>query len=86
MTEQPTLCHCANARSLRCRWAAEEVGLDLDHDLDLDFILLPFPPRAFAPGYKAVNPPSRVRSDLATGGLRSPAMHGHNRAKDFTCP
>ena len=47
---RPILYHCADARSLRCLWAAEEVGLDVD------LRVLPFPPRAFAPEYKEVNP------------------------------
>ena len=47
---RPILYHCADARSLRCLWAAEEVGMDVD------LRMLPFPPRAFAPEYKQVNP------------------------------
>src|SRR5690606_25755922 len=47
---QPILYHCPDARSLRCLWAVEEVGMDVTlHNL-------PFPPRAFAPEYRAVNP------------------------------
>lgn len=47
---QPILYHCADARSLRCLWAVEEVGMDISlHNL-------PFPPRAFAPEYRSVNP------------------------------
>ncbi len=47
---KPILHHCAGARSFRCLWAAEEAGFDL--------ILKtwPFPPRAFAPEYKTINP------------------------------
>ena len=47
---KPALYHCPNARSLRCLWAAEETGFEID------LRLLPFPPRAFAPEYKEVNP------------------------------
>lgn len=47
---RPTLYHCADARSLRCLWAVEEVGFDCE------LVTLPFPPRAFAPHYRAVNP------------------------------
>jgi glutathione S-transferase len=47
---KPVLYHCSNARSLRCLWAAEEAGFELD------LRVLPFPPRAFAPEYKGVNP------------------------------
>ena len=58
----PVLYHCADARSLRCLWAAEEAGLDID------LRLLPFPPRAFAPEYKKVNPlktvPGWVENDV----------------------
>ncbi len=47
---KPTLYHCNDARSLRCLWAAEEIGLDIE------LISLPFPPRAHAPAYKLINP------------------------------
>lgn len=46
----PTLYHCADARSLRCLWAVEEAGIDVD------LRVLKFPPRAFEPDYRAVNP------------------------------
>jgi glutathione S-transferase len=46
----PILYHCADARSLRCLWAVEEAGIDVD------LRVLPFPPRAFAPDYRPVNP------------------------------
>ncbi len=42
--------HCAGARSLRCLWAAEEAGLDID------LRLWPFPPRVFAKQFKDINP------------------------------
>jgi glutathione S-transferase len=47
---RPILYHCPDARSLRCLWAVEEVGLDVE------LKNLPFPPRAFAPEYRAINP------------------------------
>ena len=59
---RPILYHCADARSLRCLWAAEEVRMDVD------LRVLPFPPRAFAPEYKEVNPlktvPGWVEGDM----------------------
>ena len=47
---KPILYHCTGSRSLRCLWAAEEVGFDCAVKF------LPFPPRVFAPEYKGVNP------------------------------
>ena len=47
---RPILYHCPDARSLRCLWAVEEAGIDVD------LRLLKFPPRAFEPDYRAVNP------------------------------
>lgn len=47
---KPVLYHCADARSFRCLWAAEEAGFDCE------LKLLPFPPRAFAPEFKSINP------------------------------
>lgn len=43
------LYHCHNARSLRCVWALEEMGLDYE------LVTLQFPPRVFNKEYKAVN-------------------------------
>lgn len=58
----PILYHCPDARSLRCLWAAEEAGFQID------LKVLPFPPRAFAPEYRAVNPlmtvPGWVEKDI----------------------
>lgn len=68
MTAKPTLYHCADARSLRCLWAAEEVGLDLD------LVTLPFPPRAFAPEYKAVNPLATVPGWVQDGRLMTESV------------
>jgi glutathione S-transferase len=44
------LYHCQGARSLRCVWALEEMGLHYELET------LPFPPRMFAKHYKDVNP------------------------------
>ena len=44
------LYHCKGARSLRCLWALEEMGLPYELET------LPFPPRLFARHYKQVNP------------------------------
>ena len=58
---RPILYHCGDARSLRCLWAAEEAGLDID------LRVLPFPPRAFAPEYKEVNPLKTVPGWVENG-------------------
>ncbi|MEM9310611.1 MAG: glutathione S-transferase family protein [Pseudomonadota bacterium] len=50
MSERPILYTCAGSRGLRCTWAAEEVGLDID------LRVLPFPPRHKAPEYLDINP------------------------------
>jgi glutathione S-transferase len=65
---RPMLYHCADARSLRCLWAAEEVGLELD------LTTLPFPPRAFAPEYKAVNPLATVPGWVEEGQLMTESI------------
>ena len=44
------LYHCSNARSMRCVWALEEMGLDYELET------LQFPPRVFHKDYKDVNP------------------------------
>ena len=59
----PVLYHCADARSLRCLWAAEEAGIDVD------LRLLKFPPRAFEPDYRAVNPLMTVPGWVEDGRL-----------------
>jgi glutathione S-transferase len=59
----PVLYHCPDARSLRCLWAAEEAGMAID------LRLLPFPPRAFAPDYRAVNPLMTVPGWVEDGRL-----------------
>lgn len=59
----PILYHCADARSFRCLWAAEEAGFALD------LHLLPFPPRVFAPEYKAINPLGTIPALAENGRL-----------------
>ena len=44
------LYHCQGARSLRCVWALEEMGLDYE------LVTLQFPPRVFDKTYKDINP------------------------------
>jgi glutathione S-transferase len=61
MTALPVLYHCGDARSLRCLWAAEEAGMEVD------LRMLPFPPRAFAPEYKEVNPLKTVPGWVENG-------------------
>lgn len=68
MTAKPMLYHCADARSLRCLWAAEEVGFDFD------LTVLPFPPRAFAPEYKAVNPLATVPGWVENGRVMTESI------------
>lgn len=59
----PILYHCADARSLRCLWAALETGIDID------LRVLPFPPRAFATDYRPVNPLMTVPGWVEDGRL-----------------
>lgn len=59
----PILYHCPDARSLRCLWAVEETGMAVD------LRVLPFPPRAFAPDYRAVNPLMTVPGWVEDGRL-----------------
>ena len=47
---KPVLYHCRDARSFRCLWAAEELGLDYA------LVTMPFPPRFHVPAYKEINP------------------------------
>lgn len=44
------LYHCSGARSMRCVWALEELGLPYE------LVALQFPPRVFHKDYKDVNP------------------------------
>lgn len=50
MADAPILYTCAGSRGLRCTWAAEEAGAELD------LRMLPFPPRHKAPEYLEINP------------------------------
>ncbi|MBB5708631.1 glutathione S-transferase N-terminal domain-containing protein [Sphingopyxis panaciterrulae] len=65
---RPILYHCPDARSLRCLWAAEEAGLAID------LRLLPFPPRAFAPDYRAINPLMTVPGWVEDGRLMTESI------------
>ncbi|MEO1730692.1 MAG: glutathione S-transferase family protein [Pseudomonadota bacterium] len=47
---QTTLYTCAGSRGLRCTWAAQEAGAEVD------LKILPFPPRHKAPEYLETNP------------------------------
>jgi glutathione S-transferase len=58
-----TLYHCTAARSFRPLWALEELGLSYD------LRMLPFPPRAFAKEYLALNPLGTIPL-LIDGGTR----------------
>ena len=60
---RPILYHCPDARSLRCLWAVEEAGIDVD------LRLLKFPPRAFEPDYRAVNPLMTIPGWVEDGRL-----------------
>src|SRR3546814_2672395 len=62
---RPILYHCPDARSLRCLWAVEEA------EIDVELRLLKFPPRAFEPDYRAVNPLMTIRSEEHTSELQS---------------
>ncbi|SCW66165.1 Glutathione S-transferase [Sphingobium faniae] len=57
-----TLYSCGRSRGMRVTWAAEEMGLDMD------LVLLPFPPRAAAPEFLEINPlgtvPAYVEGDM----------------------
>ena len=59
----PILYHCPDARSLRCLWAVEEAGIDVD------LTLLKVPPRAFEPDYRAVNPLMTIPGWVENGRL-----------------
>ena len=55
------LYHCQGARSLRCLWALEEMGLQYELET------LPFPPRLFAKHYRQVNPLGTVPAFIDGG-------------------
>lgn len=65
---RPILYHCPDARSLRCLWAVEEAGFDVD------LRLLKFPPRAFEPDYRAVNPLMTVPGWIEDGRLMTESV------------
>lgn len=60
---RPILYHCPDARSLRCLWAVEEAGVEVD------LRMLKFPPRAFEPDYRAVNPLMTIPGWVEDGRL-----------------
>ena len=60
---RPMLYHCPDARSLRCLWAVEEAGAEVD------LRMLKFPPRAFEPDYRAVNPLMTIPGWVEDGRL-----------------
>ena len=45
-----TLYHSRHARSMRCIWALEELGLDYE------LVTLKFPPRVHHKDFRAINP------------------------------
>jgi glutathione S-transferase len=57
------LYHCVDARSFRALWALEELGLEYA------LHVLPFPPRARAEGFKAINPLGTVPALVADDQL-----------------
>lgn len=60
---RPILYHCPDARSLRCLWAVEEAGVEVD------LRMLKFPPRAFEPDYRAVSPLMTIPGWVEDGRL-----------------
>ncbi|MDP3781833.1 MAG: glutathione S-transferase [Sphingopyxis sp.] len=60
---RPILYHCPDARSLRCLWAVEEA------EIEVDLRMLKFPPRAFEPDYRAVNPLMTIPGWVEDGRL-----------------
>ena len=59
-----TLHHCVDARSFRTLWMLEELGLRYE------LRMLPFPPRALAKDYLALNPLGTVPLLTADDGVR----------------
>lgn len=62
------LYHCKGARSLRCLWALEEMGLSYELET------LPFPPRVFAKTFKEVNPLGTVPAFVDGGALMTESV------------
>ncbi|PKP87398.1 MAG: glutathione S-transferase [Alphaproteobacteria bacterium HGW-Alphaproteobacteria-17] len=75
---RPILYHCPDARSLRCLWAVEETGIDVD------LRVLKFPPRAFEPEYRAVNPLMTVPGWVEGGRLMTESAAICERIADGT--
>ena len=61
--ERPILYSCAGSRGLRASWTAAELGIELDYRM------LPFPPRARAKHYLDVNPLGTVPALFHDGHL-----------------
>ena len=61
--ERPILYTCAGSRGLRVTWTAVELGIDLNYRL------LPFPPRARAKSFLEINPLGTVPAMLHDGHL-----------------
>lgn len=61
--DRPIFFTCAMSRGLRVSWTAAELGIDLDYRM------LPFPPRAQAKDYLDVNPLGTVPALLHDGHL-----------------
>ena len=72
------LYHCMSARSFRALWMLEELGLPYE------LVMLPFPPRALAPGYLDDNPLGTIPLliDGATRMTESAAICQYLAARD----
>jgi len=77
---RPILYHCPDARSLRCLWAVEEAGIAVD------LRVLKFPPRAFEPDYRAVNPLMTIPGWVEDGRLMTESAAICERIAPFKCP
>src|SRR3546814_11507765 len=77
---RPFLYHCPDARSLRCLWAVEEAGIDVE------LRLLKFPPRAFEPDYRAVNPLMTIPSWVEDGRMMTESAAICERIAEGTQP
>jgi len=76
------LYHCMSARSFRALWMLEELGLPYE------LVVLPFPPRALAPGYLDDNPLGTIPLliDGATRMTESAAICQYLAARDGGSP
>lgn len=61
--DRPILYTCARSRGLRVSWAAAELGIELEYRM------LPFPPRALAREYLAINPLGTVPALVHEGHM-----------------